>query len=55
MVFSAADGDGFESVFAGDADEEGPEAFLGISGDEVAALFGGEDAVDEIGDVGVGH
>lgn len=55
VVGGAADGDGFESVLAGDAAEERPEALPGVGGDEVAAVLGGEDDVDEIGDVSVRH
>ena len=55
MVRGSTHGDGLETVFASDATEERQEAFLHVGGDEAAALFGGEDDVDEIVDVGMGH
>ena len=55
VVFGAAYHEGFESVFTGDAAEEGPELRLDFERDHVAALFGGEDAMDQFRDVGVRH
>jgi hypothetical protein len=55
MIFSTADGDGLESVLSRDASEIRPEDGETTCGNRVAALFRGEDAMHEAGDVGVGH
>jgi hypothetical protein len=46
MVRGTADGDGLESVLAGDASEKRPKALLGIGRDKVTAVLGGEDDVN---------
>ena len=55
MIFGSAYHEGFESVLAGDAAEEGPELGLHLRRDQIASVFGGEDAMDEFRDIGVGH
>jgi len=55
MIFGPAYHQRFESVLTGDAAEECPELWLHLRRDQIAALFGGEDTMDQFRDVGVGH
>lgn len=55
MLLSAAYDERFESVLARYTAHEGPEIGLHFCRDEVAALLGREDAVDEFGNLGVRH
>ncbi len=53
MVCGPADRDGLHVVRTGNAADVGPEFRADIVTDGVKAVFGGEDAMNELGDVGV--
>ena len=55
VVGRAADFDGLHSILPGDAAQERPEPLTEWRLDQRPALFGAEDAMDEIAYVRVGH
>ena len=55
VVFRPADGDGLHFILPGDAAHEWPEPLLQGRADELFTVFGAEDAMKAITDVGVSH
>ncbi len=55
MICRSADGHRLHVVRPGNTAYVGPEFGADVVTDGVKATFGGEDAMDELGDVGVGH
>lgn len=55
MVFGAAGDERLEFVFVGNAAEVRPQIILDFRWDQIESVFRGEDAVHEVGNVGVRH